>query len=75
MKKKQPINRLNKEWTNSPFIKVGKIICDELLDPLSADVEALSFNPFESKVNLRPVGRIQKLRNYAYQSSLKARQS
>lgn len=73
--KKQPINRLNKEWTNSPFIKVGKIICDELLDPLSADVEALSFNPFESKENLRPVGRIQKLRDYAYQSSLKARQS
>lgn len=71
----QPINRLNVEWKNSPFIKIGeiKINKDSLLDARSCENELLSFNPFESNPYFQPVGKIQKLRDEAYKTSLQTR--
>lgn len=73
--KKQPINQLNVEWKNSPFIKIGelKIGKEDILDPASCENELLSFNPYESKAFFQPVGKIQKLREEAYKVSLKTR--
>jgi hypothetical protein len=73
--KDQPINRLNVEWKNSPYIKIGevKIEKDGLLNPNSCENELLSFNPFESKVFFQPVGKIQKLRDEAYKVSIQTR--
>lgn len=73
--KDQPINKLNVEWKNSPFIKIGevKIDKDSLLDPRDCSNELLSFNPFESKAIFQPVGKIQKLRDEAYKVSVQTR--
>jgi hypothetical protein len=73
--KDQPINRLNVEWKNSPYIKIGevKIEKDSILSPTACDNEMLSFNPFESKIFFQPVGKIQKLRDEAYKVSLQTR--
>lgn len=73
--KDQPINKLNVEWKNSPFIKIGevKIERDSLLDARSCGNELLSFNPFESKSIFQPVGKIQKLRDEAYKVSVQTR--
>jgi hypothetical protein len=73
--KKQPINELNVEWKNSPYVKIGEVRIekDSLLDPNSCENELLSFNPFESKVFFQPVGKIQKLREEAYKVSMKTR--
>ncbi|MET3538817.1 catalase family protein [Chryseobacterium limigenitum] len=71
----QPINKLNIEWKNSPFIKIGEVKIEKkaLLDPRSCENEMLSFNPFESKVFFQPVGKIQKLRDEAYKVSMQTR--
>lgn len=73
--KDQPINQLNVEWKNSPYIKVGEIKIEKgsLLNPNACENEMLSFNPFESKPFFQPVGKIQKLRNEAYKVSLQTR--
>lgn len=73
--KDQPINRLNVEWKNSPFIKVGEIKIEKnsLLNPNACENEMLSFNPFESKSLFQPVGKIQKLRDEAYKVSMQTR--
>lgn len=73
--KNQPINRLNVEWKNSPYIKVGEVIISQgaLLDPRDCTNELLSFNPFESKIFFQPVGKIQKLRDEAYKVSVQTR--
>lgn len=73
--KDQPINKLNVEWKNSPFIKIGevKINKDSLLDSRHCTNELLSFNPFESKLIFQPVGKIQKLRDEAYKVSVQTR--
>lgn len=73
--KDQPINKLNVEWKNSPFIKIGevKISKDSLLDSRNCTNELLSFNPFESKIFFQPVGKIQKLRDEAYKVSVQTR--
>jgi hypothetical protein len=73
--KDQPINRLNVEWKNSPYIKIGevKIGKDSILSPTACDNEMLSFNPFENKLFFQPVGKIQKLRDEAYKVSLQTR--
>ncbi|SEH87750.1 catalase family protein [Epilithonimonas hominis] len=71
--KEQPINQLNKLWKNSEFIPIGKIKLSELIDRDDALIEKMSFNPFENIPELQPVGRLQKLRNKAYQTSLEAR--
>ncbi|AZA79359.1 catalase [Chryseobacterium sp. G0186] len=73
--KDQPINKLNVEWKNSPFIKIGevKINREALLDPRDFTNENLSFNPFESKTIFQPVGKIQKLRDEAYKVSVQTR--
>ncbi|MBK1895340.1 catalase family protein [Chryseobacterium paridis] len=70
----QPINKLNREWKNSPFIKVGevKIGKNAILDR-TCENELLSFNPFESKTIFQPVGKIQKLRDEAYKVSIQTR--
>jgi hypothetical protein len=74
--KDQPINRLNVEWKKSPFIKIGeiKIYKEMLLDSRSCENELLSFNPFEGNPYFHPVGKIQKLRDEAYKTSLQTRQ-
>lgn len=73
--KNQPINRLNVEWKNSQYIKIGELRVKEnnLLDPAACENELLSFNPYESKAFFQPVGKIQKLREEAYKVSLKTR--
>lgn len=73
--KDQPINRLNIEWKNSPFIKIGEVKIEKgsLLDPRDCTNELLSFNPFESKAIFQPVGKIQKLRDEAYKVSVQTR--
>ncbi len=73
--KDQPVNRLNVEWKNSPFIKIGEVKTDKgaLLDPRDCNNELLSFNPFESKSIFQPVGKIQKLRDEAYRVSVQTR--
>ncbi|MGG5209873.1 catalase [Chryseobacterium sp. MIQD13] len=73
--KDQPINRLNVEWKNSPFIKIGEVTISKgaLLDPRDCNTELLSFNPFESKIFFQPVGKIQKLRDEAYKVSVQTR--
>lgn len=71
----QPINKLNVEWRNSPFIKIGEIKIEKnsLLNPMSCENELLSFNPYESAEIFQPVGKIQKLRDEAYKVSLQTR--
>lgn len=71
----QPINRLNVEWKNSPFIKIGELKIDkgQLPDARDCTNELLSFNPFESKIFFQPVGKIQKLRDEAYKVSVQTR--
>ena len=73
--KDQPINILNREWKNSPFIKIGKLKIEKnsFLTPNTCDNELLSFNPFESAEIFQPVGKIQKLRDEAYKVSLQTR--
>lgn len=73
--KDQPINKLNVEWKNSPFIKIGEMKIDKnsLLNPRACENELLSFNPFESKPFFQPVGKIQKLRDEAYKVSMQTR--
>ncbi|MCD9617961.1 catalase family protein [Chryseobacterium gleum] len=73
--KDQPINRLNVEWKNSPFIKIGEVRINKnsLLDARDCTNELLSFNPFESKIFFQPVGKIQKLRDEAYKVSVQTR--
>lgn len=73
--KDQPINKLNTEWKNSPFIKLGEIRFEKgcFQNSNSCDNELLSFNPFESAEIFQPVGKIQKLRDEAYKVSLQTR--
>lgn len=73
--KDQPINKLNVEWKNSPFIKIGEVKIEEgsLPEPRNCENELLSFNPFESKSIFQPVGKIQKLRDEAYKVSFQTR--
>lgn len=73
--KDQPINKLNVEWKNTPFIKIGEVKIDKnsLLDSRNCNTELLSFNPFESKIFFQPVGKIQKLRDEAYKVSVQTR--
>ncbi|MGR3854560.1 catalase family protein [Chryseobacterium indologenes] len=73
--KDQPVNKLNVEWKNSPFIKIGEVAINKgsLLDERDCTNELLSFNPFESKIFFQPVGKIQKLRDEAYKISVQTR--
>lgn len=70
---KQPINQLNKEWKDAPYVYVGKLIFNEMLDSNHPEIEALSFNPFENTESFLPVGKIQQLRQQAYQASIEER--
>lgn len=73
--KDQPINKLNVEWKNSPYIKIGEVKIEKntLLDPRDCSNELFSFNPFESKLIFQPVGKIQKLREATYKVSVQTR--
>jgi len=71
--KDQPVNQLNKMWKNSKFIPMGNIQITELLDKNKIENELLSFNPFDNIPELQPVGKIQKLRDKAYKTSLETR--
>lgn len=69
---KQPINTLNKEWNNER-VHIGTIYFDTLLDCNDCRVEHLSFNPYDGLKPLNAVGKLQKLRDFAYKASLKER--
>lgn len=71
--KNQPVNKLHREWKETPYISIGTLQFDTLLNQQDKNQELLSFNPFENIDALQPVGKIQQLRNKAYQASLKAR--
>ncbi|MDV7699004.1 catalase [Chryseobacterium soli] len=73
--KDQPINTLNTEWKNAPFIKIGEVNIkkNSLPNPRDCSNELLSFNPFENKPFFHPVGKIQKLREEAYKVSMQTR--
>ncbi|KMQ58584.1 catalase [Chryseobacterium angstadtii] len=73
--KNQPINKLNVEWKDSPFIRIGEVKINKgaLPDANTCHNELLSFNPFESKIFFQPVGKIQKLRDEAYKVSVQTR--
>ncbi|KFC20381.1 hypothetical protein [Chryseobacterium sp. FH1] len=71
--KDQPVNQLNKMWKKSKFVPLGNIQITELLDKYKVENELLSFNPFENILGLQPVGKIQKLRDQAYKTSLQTR--
>lgn len=70
--KENPINQLNKEWKNAPFLTVGKIILDQVITDTTTH-DNLSFNPFENIESLKPVGKIQQLREQAYKVSFEER--
>lgn len=71
--KDQPINILHREWTNSPFVPIGKFIFTSVADKNDRNLEQLSFDPFKSLNVFQPVGRIQQLRKRAYEASLEER--
>jgi len=71
--KNQPVNELHREWKFSEFLPIGKLVFSQTIDKNSMPQELLSFNPFENIDALKPVGRIQQLRNQAYQISLETR--
>lgn len=65
----QPVNFLNRMWKNSPWVCIGELACSGVLNSGGPDLENLSFNPFESHEVLRPVGKIQALREASYEVS------
>lgn len=71
--KEQPVNQLHRIWRNSTFVPIGTIKITELLDKNTLENELLSFNPFDNIPELQPVGKIQKLREKAYKTSLETR--
>ncbi|EJL70160.1 catalase family protein [Chryseobacterium populi] len=73
--KDQPINKLNVEWKNSSYFKIGEVKIEKgsLLDARDCENELMSFNPFENKLFFQPVGKIQKLRDETYKISLQTR--
>ncbi|MNY31405.1 hypothetical protein D3C86_1655680 [compost metagenome] len=71
--KDQPVNQLNKMWKKSKFVPLGNIQITELLDKNNMENELLSFNPFDNIPELQPFGKIQKLRDKAYKTSLETR--
>ncbi|WP_027376810.1 catalase family protein [Kaistella palustris] len=77
--KKTPVNDLLKLWKekDSKFITVGKIILpqQDITSYKTIAYENLSFNPFENLDGLKPVGRIQKIRQQIYNRSVATRQA
>ena len=71
--KDQSVNQLNRMWKKSKFVPLGNIQITELLDKNNMENELLSFNPFDNIPELQPVGKIQKLRDKAYKTSLETR--
>ncbi|WP_419868651.1 catalase family protein [Chryseobacterium sp. CT-SW4] len=74
--KDQPVNLLNREWKSAPYFKIGEVILQKnsFLNPKEPEIEMLSFNPFDNIESLKPVGKIQKLRDEAYRVSFKTRE-
>ena len=76
--RKTPVNNLLKRWRekDSKFITVGKIILprQDLSRYETMAYENLSFNPFENSDALQPVGRMQKIRQKIYNTSVSTRQ-
>ena len=60
--KKTPVNNLLKMWKerDSPYVTIGKIHLhkQDITKYSNIEYENLSFDPFENKAGLRPVGRI-----------------
>ena len=77
--KNTPVNNLLKNWRekHSEFVTVGKIILPKqnISEYETIAYENLSFNPFENREELQPVGRMQKIRQKIYNKSVSSRQS
>lgn len=76
--RKTPVNNLLKKWSerNSKFVTVGRIVLpkQDITEYRKMAYENLSFNPFENADELKPVGKMQKIRQKIYSSSIAARQ-
>ncbi|MBW8360478.1 MAG: hypothetical protein K0M63_11850 [Weeksellaceae bacterium] len=76
--RKTPVNNLLKRWRekDSKFITVGKIILpqQDVSRYETLVYENLSFNPFENSEALQPVGRMQRIRQKIYNTSVTTRQ-
>lgn len=72
---KHPINVLTKQWEKPAEIYLGKVIFNSTIVDGLSKLEHLTFNPFYNPENLKPVGKIQRLRDAAYTSSIKLRHS
>lgn len=73
--KDQPVNDLMKTWKNAPEYILGKITIpqESLLNSTNPEIENLNFNPFENPETLKPVGKIQQIRNKIYEVSIATR--
>ena len=73
-----PVNNLLKKWSerSSKFVTVGRIVLpnQDITEYRKMAYENLSFNPFENADELKPVGRMQKIRQKIYNTSIAARQ-
>ena len=76
--KRTPVNNLLKKWSerSSKFVTVGRIVLpnQDITEYRKMAYENLSFNPFENADELKPVGRMQKIRQKIYNTSIAARQ-
>lgn len=76
--RKTPVNNLLKIWSerSSKFVTVGRIVLprQDITEYRKMAYENLSFNPFENADELKPVGRMQKIRQKIYNTSIAARQ-
>ncbi|WP_313029770.1 catalase [Soonwooa sp.] len=71
--KYQPINNLTKDWRKTDFLDFGIIEFEKVLEETNLELEQLSFNPFDSKKELQPVGKIQQIRKKVYERSIETR--
>lgn len=76
--RKTPVNNLLKIWSerSAKFVTVGRIVLpkQDISEYRRMAYENLSFNPFENADELKPVGRMQKVRQKIYNASIAARQ-
>jgi len=72
--KDHPINNLLKKWENETEIYFGEVKFEQVIED-TLDMEKLSFNPFDNPESFQPVGKIQKIREKIYQTSINTRNS
>lgn len=75
--KKTPVNDLLKEWSekHAKFVTIGRVLLprQNINYYRNSLHDALSYDPFENIDELKPVGRIQKIRQKIYEASVSTR--